>query len=114
MKGVVRVAALLVAGIGVDCGESGNHRNASVQEVNIRVEGARCEMCARSIAEAVESIEGVESVNVDLEKKVATVEYIPDRTDIASLETAIANAGYDANDAKRNQQAYEALPSCCQ
>lgn len=112
---VIPLPGLLVVGICLSgCGKSGDEPAVVAQEAQIRVETARCEMCAANIVKAVESVEGVERVNVDLESKVVTVAYIPTRTDIAGLEKAITNAGYNANDAKRDQQAYEALPSCCQ
>jgi hypothetical protein len=58
-------------------------------------------------------VEGVKQVKVDLDKKVAEIQFIPVKVDLARLETAIVNAGYDANDKKRNSESYEKLPECC-
>jgi copper chaperone CopZ len=104
----------LVAGVWYGCGNGNNRPEDRINEVSIRVEGARCEMCAQTISNAIESIEGMKRVSVDLEKKVAMVGFVEGSTDIAALEHAITAVGYDANDAKRNQNAYEALPTCCQ
>ena len=114
MREGVYALMLLIAGFFCGCGNGNNQPEARINELSIRVESARCEMCVKTITGAIESIEGVKRVSVDLEKKVATVGFVDGSTDVASLEKTITAVGYDANDAKRDQQAYEALPSCCQ
>ena len=36
-----------------------------------------------------------------------------ERTNIENVKTAIANAGYDADDVPAEQAAYQKLPTCC-
>ncbi len=114
MREGVYALMLLIAGVCCGCGNGNNQPEARINEVSIRVESARCEMCATTITGAIESVEGVKRVSVDLEKKVARVGFVDGSTDIVAIENAITAVGYDANDAKRDQEAYEALPSCCQ
>ncbi len=80
----------------------------------IEVKTARCESCAKTITKALDAVDGVKKVSVDLDKKVAFVEYLPAKTNLASLETAISKAGYDANSTKRDDIAYHSLDACCQ
>jgi hypothetical protein len=50
---------------------------------------------------------------VDFKQKKTTVTYLTDRTNLENVKTAIANAGYDADDVKAEKDAYEKLPKCC-
>jgi mercuric ion binding protein len=87
--------------------------DAPVALSEISIPTAVCNNCAETITDALKAVKGVESVDIDLEKKVASVRYDPKFATLPQLEKAIANAGYDANYAKRSPDAYEALPSCC-
>lgn len=70
-------------------------------------------MCVGTITKTLKNTEGVESAKVDLESKIATVQFIPAKVDLASLEQRIAKVGYDANNTKRDPEAYENLDACC-
>ncbi|MBI3364754.1 MAG: heavy-metal-associated domain-containing protein [Ignavibacteriae bacterium] len=72
-----------------------------------------CGSCAKTVENALSHVEGVKEVNVDLKTKLVQVKYVAERTNLESLEKAITNAGYDANDRKRNPDAYEKLDKCC-
>lgn len=84
-----------------------------VQTADIRVATAVCNMCASNIEQAAGKVEGVQSVAVDLEKKVAKVSYDADKTSVAAIEDAIVASGYAANDKAADEAAYEKLPDCC-
>jgi hypothetical protein len=38
---------------------------------------------------------------------------LTDRTNLDNIKTAIANAGYDAEEIKAAKDAYDKLPACC-
>ena len=86
---------------------------SDLQTVMIKVPTVVCNSCATTIKSAVKKVPGVKSVSVDVDKKVATVEYNPEKVTLAGLEKAIADAGYNANETKRNAEAYEKLNECC-
>lgn len=73
----------------------------------------QCEQCKKTIENFMKHEEGVTKVNVDYKRKVTTVTYFGDRTNIENVKTAIANAGYDADDVKANDDSYKKLPTCC-
>ncbi len=79
----------------------------------IKLPTIQCASCVNTVSKTLEKVEGVEEVNVDLEKKLARVAYLPDRTDLAKLEQAVAKAGYDANSTESDPEAYTGLPDCC-
>ena len=58
-------------------------------------------------------MDGVSEVAVDMDVKVVSVTYDATRTSVASLEKAIAGAGYQANQAVADSAVYANLPDCC-
>jgi mercuric ion binding protein len=93
---------------------SGCQRNKPKTDVTvIRVKSVVCKKCVETITKALYNVEGVKDVEVDLEKKIATVTYVPLQTNIQTLEVTITDAGYDANDRPRDPDAYAKLDDCC-
>ena len=60
----------------------------------VDVEGMMCQHCVKHVREALEKVEGVESVEVSLEEKAATVVCGPETSDDA-LRQAVVDAGYE-------------------
>ena len=73
----------------------------------------QCDMCKERIETYLKRYDGVTYVNVNVKKKETTVKYLTDRTNVENIKTAIANAGYDADDVPANPDAYKELPKCC-
>jgi copper chaperone len=63
-------------------------------EITYTVPAIHCAHCGLSIREEVAEVEGVEDVEVDLERKVVTIR--GRGLDDAALRAAIAEAGYEA------------------
>lgn len=59
----------------------------------IFVEGMSCQNCVKHVTHALEDIDGVKAVNVDLDKGVANVELLKEVTE-QTLIDAIDDAGY--------------------
>jgi copper chaperone CopZ len=81
--------------------------------VKINTPTVQCEMCKKKIEEYLAYEEGVTKVVVDFKQKKTTVTYFTDRTNLENIKTAIANTGYDAEEIKAAQDAYDKLPKCC-
>lgn len=92
---------------------TGNTELANVSEVKISVPTAQCGSCQANIESALKELEGVTSAKMDLDAKIALVSYDAMKTDLGALENAIAMAGYDANNVKRDSTAYAELDACC-
>jgi len=84
-----------------------------VETASIKASSMVCGKCAKTIQKAVYGVEGVKDVDVDVEGKTVQVIYVPARTNVQTIERAISDAGYDANNLKRNPGAYEKLEACC-
>jgi copper chaperone CopZ len=84
-----------------------------VQTAKIKTPTVQCDMCKERIETYLKRYDGVTYVNVNVKKKETTVKFLTDRTNIENIKTAIANAGYDADDVPANPESYKELPKCC-
>ena len=64
-------------------------------ELTYSVPGMHCAHCERAVNEELAAVPGVESVDVDLERKLVVVR--GERLDDALLRAAIGEAGYEAS-----------------
>ena len=63
-------------------------------KVTTGVYGMTCGHCQKRVADTISSLEGVESVEVDLESKKATVNFDPQKISLDEIKGAIQKAGY--------------------
>jgi copper chaperone CopZ len=87
--------------------------NVHYETATIALETMKCQMCAAFVQQAAIKVHGVAEMDVNLDRKVGTVRYNPEETNLAQIEQAIADAGYNANDTSRNEEIYATLPDCC-
>jgi mercuric ion binding protein len=81
--------------------------------ITIELNSMQCDMCVETVTDAINSVEGVEKVSVDLDKKSASVTYDTDLTNKEAIEKAITSVGYDANKEPADTEAYDNLHGCC-
>ena len=87
--------------------------DGKILKTTIKVPTIVCGSCVTTVTNALKKVDGVKTAKVDLKKKTATVTYASTKVTVDKLEKAIADAGYDANNVKRNAEAYEKLDACC-
>lgn len=68
----------------------------------LAVWGMGCPNCAMRVRNGLLSLDGVVSADIDLERGLAYVDYLPTETDLHALILAIAAAG---NDGRHNYRA---------
>lgn len=83
-----------------------------ITEKTIIVHGD-CDMCKSRIEKSASYVKGVKKATWNKEKDELTVVFRSDKTDIMAIQQAVAKAGYDTQDVKADEKAYEALPECC-
>ena len=81
--------------------------------VQVKLPSMVCNTCKATIEKAIYHVDGVKNVDINLDKKVAEVTFVPFQTNLDVIETAVTDAGYDANAKKRNMEAYNNLEKCC-
>ena len=64
---------------------------------NISIDGMKCEHCAAFVTKALQVVEGVESVSIDLKAKKAEVKITADVSN-EILTSAVEEAGFEVVD----------------
>lgn len=73
-------------------------------EVTIGVYGMTCGHCQKRVADAIFSLEGVESVDVDLESERAKVSFDSQKISLDDIKAAILKAGYSTESENEAQE----------
>jgi periplasmic mercuric ion binding protein len=81
--------------------------------VQIKTPQAACLECKDKIEKFMKYEEGIAKIVVDVKKKITTVTFLSDRTNIENIKTTLANLGFDADDITANEETYKLLPNCC-
>ena len=61
----------------------------------IKIEGMSCKHCVMAVKKAIESLNGVQSAEVDLEAKQAIVDFDEKKLKLEDIRAAIQEAGYE-------------------
>jgi copper chaperone CopZ len=104
------LAALVTTGISLI---SAAQAVKPVLTAKIKTPTVGCEECKKRIETYLNRYDGINSIVVNWRSKITTVKYITDRINIEEIKTAIANAGYDADDIPMNEESYKRLPKTC-
>ncbi|MFT4143639.1 MAG: heavy metal translocating P-type ATPase, partial [Mobilitalea sp.] len=70
--------------------------------VTIPVGGMTCAACSQRVEKAIDKLEGVKKVSVNLATEKATVEYDPNILRLSAIKQCIENAGYKALEIDKN------------
>lgn len=90
------------------CGQKGKNTTSDSFQV-----WGNCGMCKKTIEKAAK-VKGVETAVWDVDSKQMAVTYDSTKTNVESIQKAIAATGYDTPLAKGDDQAYNDLHGCCQ
>jgi periplasmic mercuric ion binding protein len=74
---------------------------------------ARCEDCKERIENKLKFSKGIKWAKVDLNTKIVTVVYSPEKTNANIIKESITKVGYDADEKTSDAKAYKRLPKCC-
>ncbi len=74
---------------------------------------AVCEDCKERIEKELNYTKGVVYSELDVATKLVTIKYKSKLITEQGLKQVISDLGYDAGDLKRNDVAFEKLPTCC-
>jgi periplasmic mercuric ion binding protein len=77
---------------------------AATKKSVIRVDGMKCAKCTGSVEKALKATEGVEKVEMNLERKEAIVEYDDAKVTEAKLREVINATGFKVVEAKPDSQ----------
>jgi len=69
-----------------------------MQELVLKIEGMSCNHCKMAVEQALKTLQGVKSAEVDLGSNSAKVAFDPQLVDRGKLKQAIEEAGYEVVD----------------
>lgn len=93
-------------------------QKGNIEDYTVKVDFAcdhckQCGSCGERIEKAIYTEKGIKRVEIlEKEKKVRVV-FNTAKTSEQAIKEAIANAGFDAGDVKKNPEAYSKLDDCC-
>ncbi len=87
--------------------------NKSTDIVKVNLPTIQCGTCKKNIETALKKVNGINSINVSVKEKIATIDYDKSKINQDKIEAEITHVGYDANGKKKDEAAYEKLPECC-
>ena len=82
-------------------------------KATIKVPGLHCDLDKDRVERSLFKAYGIGTVKAEVKKKTVTVTWLTDRTNIEEIKTAIANAGYDADDVTAEESMQKRLPATC-
>lgn len=81
--------------------------------IKVNLPTMQCATCKKNIETALKKVDGINSVNVSVKEKIATIDFDKTKINQDKIETEITHVGYDANGKKKDEAAYEKLADCC-
>lgn len=109
----MRIIKLVMVMLLAVVGTMAQSKKGTLVTAKINTPTVQCDQCKQRIEKYMLREDGIASTKVDYKKHVTTVKFYSDRTNIENVKTAIANAGYDADDVTANPESYSRLPTCC-
>ena len=89
------------------------HDGATQKKLSTKVFG-NCGMCKKTIEGSLKKTKGVESASWDTESKMLEVKYDETKITVDEIKEKVTAVGYDFEDKKASDEAYNKLHGCCQ
>ncbi|MFM2376934.1 MAG: hypothetical protein RLZZ165_2031 [Bacteroidota bacterium] len=109
---MMKTTFLLLGFVFLSIGSSAAQTTPKISTVSIQTSG-NCQECKARIEGSLKSLRGVKAAAFDMNTKKVDVTFATKKVDAAAIRQAISKAGYDADDVKADQEAYDSLRKCC-
>ncbi len=93
-------------------------QNRKPEWATIKTPNLRCWECKKRLEdymarEIAQTESGIIKMQINLLSGTTRVQYWPDRVNLNYIQTAFANAGFDADNIKAEEDSYKKLPPSC-
>lgn len=105
---ILGLVSIILVGIAL---VSANAFGATKKET-VKVWG-NCGLCKKTIEKSLKGVEGIESASWDKTSKILSVSFDDSKITMKKIEQKVAAAGYDTQNVKANDAAYDNLAKCC-
>jgi mercuric ion binding protein len=97
---------------------SGSAQQKKPEWATIKTPSVRCWECKKRLEdymarEISQTESGIIKMQINLLSGTTRVQYWPDRVNLGYIQTAFANAGFDADEIKAEETSYKKLPTAC-
>jgi periplasmic mercuric ion binding protein len=110
MKNLILILLISFLGFNANAQEITKNKNAKVE---FKVSG-NCEMCKKRIEKASFKVSGVKSAVWNVDSGVLKLVFNEEKTNIETIQKAIAKVGHDNEGQKASDEVYTSLHTCCQ
>ena len=105
---------LMVIGLGMAV----DAQNRKPEWATIKTPNLHCWTCKQRLEDYMareigQTESGIIKMQINLLSGITRVQYWPDRVNVGYIQTAFANAGFDADEVKAEESAYKLLPPAC-
>ena len=118
MKKTIVIACLASFTLGVNANTISSSTRISVLHGKVRTETFKvygnCGMCESTIEGSLKNVKGIKSVDWNKETKMITVNFDSEKISLLKIKKKITSVGYDTEEFRATQKAYNSLPGCCQ
>ena len=73
-----------------------------------------CGMCEKTIEGSLKNVKGIDKADWNKETKMMEVTFDPEVISLTEIKQKIADVGYDSDEVRASEKAYNKLPGCCQ
>ncbi len=93
-------------------------QNRKAEWATIKTPNLHCWECKKRLEDYMareirQTQSGIIKMQINLLQGTTRVQYWPDRVDVNYIQTAFANAGFDADNIKATEDSYKMLPPSC-
>jgi periplasmic mercuric ion binding protein len=113
-----KLVLLVIAFVGITSFSFAQNRKP--EWATIKTPNLRCWECKKRLEDymarevgAGQADAGIIKMQINLLSGTTRVQYWPDRVNLNYIQTAFANAGFDADDIKATEDSYKKLPPSC-
>ena len=111
MKNIIVILVMTLFGFTTIAQEETAKTNKNAK-VAFHVSG-NCEMCKARIEKAAYSVSGVKTADWHIDTGTLNLIMNENKTDIATIQKAIAKVGHDSDGVKATDEDYDNLHTCC-
>jgi periplasmic mercuric ion binding protein len=113
MKKLLLSTIILIGFLANSFAQNGRPLWATIKTPNLRCWECKKRLEDYMAREIAQTESGIMKMQINLLSGTTRVQYRPDRVSLNYIQTAFANAGFDADDIKAEEDSYKKLPPAC-
>lgn len=113
MKRFLLLTIILIGFLGDNFAQSGRPQWATIKTPNLRCWECKKRLEDYMAREVAQTESGIMKMQINLLSGTTRVQFRPDRVSLNYIQTAFANAGFDADEIKAAEESYKRLPTVC-